>query len=599
MKGHYKLQHPVCEKKLASLGYEEDKMNQGHALETNFSEKRRSPAVSILFVLGVLIAAGGLRIWGVDFGRDLPVEVPLEFSYHQDEPKTLVRAVEMAETGDLNPRWFHYPSLGLYAHAGVQALFGSRASIDPYVASRGFTAFVGLLTVLAVGLLGREWRARTVAGTGMVLLTVSFLHVRSSHFVTMDVPMAFFSTLSAWGAVRFVRRGAWRWLLVSFVCAGAATGVKYNGAPTMLLPLTAVSVTSGVSWGRRLAAFALGPAVSGVSFLATTPFVLFEPETFRAWFDYLHEYQARGQYGFERSNFSENLVYLSGRLAKQGVGWIGAIAALVGIFSWRGGLEGLRVRLPLVVFSSAVLVWLASYRTSFTRNMMPLVPLLAVAAGWGAASVAERVGQRFGGRSALGFGLFFGVVASVAPASDCISYDLTIARSTRTLALDWVDEHLPAGARVATEVYGPPLGVVCPDRYRVLEMWSFGQNLPRVESFEEAEVDFILSNSGAYEMAFSNPGRYPKAEGIYRGIEERYRLVQRFDGDLVDPLYSSISPTLLVFDCRQRHSVTSEPIPGGIRSQGNRRFFGSGGEPGSRRGSPLIFLLSSTMASSS
>lgn len=532
------------------MGLEEDKMNQGHALETNFSEKRSSRAASIPFLCAVLIVAGGLRIWGIDFGRDLEVEAPLEFSYHQDEPKTLVRAVEMATTGELNPRWFHYPSLGLYAHAAVQAFLGRFVSIDPYVASRGLTALVGVLSVLAVGLLGREWNS-TVAGTGMVLLALSFLHVRSSHFVTMDVPMAFFSTLSAWGAVRFVRRGTWKWILLSFVCVGAATGIKYNGAATMLLPIAAVAVSSGIGWGRRLTIFAVGPAVAGVAFFCTTPFALFEAETFRAWFDYLHEYQERGQYGFERSSFTENFAYLGGALAKQGVGWIGTGAALVGVVHWRGGFAEGRARLPLVLFSAAVLVWLASYRTSFTRNMMPLVPLLAVAAGWGVAAVAEPLGRRFGTRFAIGFAVCFGLAASVLPWSRCVAFDRAIARSTRTQALGWIEENLPAGSKVATEVYGPPLGVVYPGRYVIHEMWSFGQNLPRVESFEDAGVDFILSNSGAYEMAFSNPGRYPKAEGIYRGIEERFRLIRKFDGDPVDPLYSSISPTLLVFDCRQ------------------------------------------------
>src|SRR4029453_9837981 len=70
-----------------------------------------------LGLLLVLVIGFGLRTFSAGYG--------LPDLYHPDEPKIVERAVRFHQ-GDLNPRFFNYPSLYMYALAGVSGLvFGA------------------------------------------------------------------------------------------------------------------------------------------------------------------------------------------------------------------------------------------------------------------------------------------------------------------------------------------------------------------------------------------------------------------------------------------------------------------------------------------
>ncbi len=56
--------------------------------------------------------------WGAFADIDAP------FVYHPDEPDVVGRAVTMLVTGDLNPHWFHYPTLPIYLYAAVFKALG-------------------------------------------------------------------------------------------------------------------------------------------------------------------------------------------------------------------------------------------------------------------------------------------------------------------------------------------------------------------------------------------------------------------------------------------------------------------------------------------
>jgi hypothetical protein len=366
--------------------------------------------------------------------------------------------------------------------------------------------------------------------------------------------MALWSTLSALLAYRFLgQRGRRRDLWLSFVAAGLAAGTKYNGAPALLMPMMAALLEVRTTRWCRWRHAGAGAVLAAAAFLATTPFLLVEMGSFREWFSYVYDYQKAGQFGFERPSLPSNLGYLSWYLLRKGLGPLGGILAVAGMVRALRGSERDR-SLPLVVFPVVYLVWLASYRTSFVRNLMPLVPLMAAFAGRALDDLLQRWSDRRtaspGLRRAVAVAAL--VVVAAWPLWDSLRYDRAIAASTRTAAVPWIVENLPPGARIATEIYGPPLAVTHPGRYDLVELWNLGLNVPAVEWFEASGVDFIISNSGSWEMAFSNPGRYPAQERIYRAIEQRFPVLKTFPGETVDPLYSSISPTIRIYDCRRR-----------------------------------------------
>ncbi len=497
-----------------------------------------------------MLAALVLRLWGIGFGRD--IGAPLEFSYHLDEPITVVRAVAMAETLDLNPRWFHYPTLWIYANFLALKAVSLVGEWDPYIVGRSLSAVLGALSVGVVFLLGRRLgdSSGRAGLLGAAILSVSFLHARSSHFATTDVPMALWVALAALFALRFPKVKRPRDLWLSFVFAGLAAGTKYNGAPALLMPLLSVAFHTPLTLRRRAMLIGIGFSVFLATFLATTPFLIPEFESFRKWITYINEYQKTGQFGFERPGFVSNLAYLSSYLLRKGLGLAAGLFAVVGLaFACRGEEAERRHRLPLVIFLLLYLVWLGSYRTSFVRNLMPIVPLMAAFAGAGLNIVLLRWVDRGsgGGTAATSAAILVTALVLALPLGDVIAYDGAIARSTRTHSVPWFVENIPPESLLVTEVYGPPLGITHPGRWKIQRVWSLGLDVQNVDWFENQGVDYIIANSGAWEMTFSNPGLYPEEEAIYNEIERRYPVLKEFPGDEVDPLYSSISPTIRIY----------------------------------------------------
>lgn len=64
---------------------------------------RGSSARNVACLTVVLLIALVLRLWGLAYD--------LRYVYHPDEPGLASISLRILQTGDLNPRFFHYPSL--------------------------------------------------------------------------------------------------------------------------------------------------------------------------------------------------------------------------------------------------------------------------------------------------------------------------------------------------------------------------------------------------------------------------------------------------------------------------------------------------------
>ena len=134
----------------------------------------RNNIVSLLWLLLIACVAFILRIKGVWFGYPLPV--------HPDEPKLVETALGMIETGDLNPHFFHYPTLNIYLQASLYKLIqlvGRILGISPsdipimwyYIFGRTFNVCLSVLTIIITFMIGKRL-VSSFAG----LLAALFLH---------------------------------------------------------------------------------------------------------------------------------------------------------------------------------------------------------------------------------------------------------------------------------------------------------------------------------------------------------------------------------------------------------------------------------------
>src|SRR5205823_1591697 len=177
-------------------------------------------------LLGSVLSIGlWLRLWGLSWG--------LPWVFHWDEINYADHAREIVRSGDPNPKYFQNPSLLTYLVVAELLLarpLGPAASVfaegtagSANLWTRLDSALFGTATVGLVFLLGNALFTRRTGLIAALLLAVSFLHVRNSHYGVNDVPSTALLMLSLFFAVRLFQAPAARWYLFAGLAGGLAT----------------------------------------------------------------------------------------------------------------------------------------------------------------------------------------------------------------------------------------------------------------------------------------------------------------------------------------------------------------------------------------
>lgn len=370
----------------------------------------------------------------------------------------------MLRTGSLHPgTTLFYPSLVIYTDAAVLAAWAVMGQAAgryqgredfvarewpalPYRLCRMVTAVFGVLTVVTTFALASAMFGSASAGLLAALaVATNYLHVRDSHFATVDVPMTFFTTACLLFAVRAAQDGRVATYAAAGLFAGLAASAKYNGAAVILAPFAAALLPASRedpggrarTLARRLTAAA---GAAGLAYALTSPYTLL------LWRATLRELSLTRSLLYETVGERAVLTHLRTTFPV-GFGWPVCLAALVGV----GRAVGRRHPAGLVVlaYSVPLLASVLSVRAVYPRYLVPLVPVLAVFAADAAAAL--------GGRSRR-------LVAAVAIlfAAPGLAHSVQFGRlaareDTRLLASAWGNLRLPRNARVMVcRGYGMP-----------------------------------------------------------------------------------------------------------------------------------------------
>ena len=161
----------------------------------------------------ILLVAFALRVWGIWFG--------LPYVFHNDEGNEVLRALQLG-TGQFNFQridkgvYFYllfieygvlFVILNILGIVNSASEFGEYFIRDPsafYLIGRVTTVVIGTATVFLVYKIGRLAYSTTTALFAAGALAINVLHAKLSHFVTVDVPLAFFTTAALFFAVRMI-----------------------------------------------------------------------------------------------------------------------------------------------------------------------------------------------------------------------------------------------------------------------------------------------------------------------------------------------------------------------------------------------------------
>lgn len=404
----------------------------------------------------ILALAFLLRVIGVHFG--------LPDLYHQDEPMMVNHALGMAAAKSLHPGYFVIPGfvmyfllslygliygagflLGFFPSAEAYALYFLRDPSLFYLVGRLFIGVLfGTATVYAVWKMAKTFFSESAARPAAFFLAVSFIHVRNSHYLYADIPMAFFVTVFFYRIFCFFRSYAWKDAVLAGVFLGLAVGTKYNAAIVVIPVLVGFFVRPRppAVFYRVLLLLFCAAAV----FFLTNPFVLLD------WGGFWETWRTQ-----IRSQVFVGAAYHFFYSLANGLGWPLLMAACGGLVS----LAFSRKREAWVLLLWVVLHYgVCIYRGQpYDRYMVPIVPFLCLAAGFGLWRLSEALKPRFGKAGFLCLPLFV-VLFSLVPLSASAYGDYLMLRTdTRTLCRNWMEKRLPIGARIALDhpFFSPPL----------------------------------------------------------------------------------------------------------------------------------------------
>ena len=235
--------------------------------------------------LAVILIAFALRIWGIWFG--------FPYLYQSDEPNEVLRALRLG-MGDFD---FSRTAKGgyfylLFVEYGIFfvvlklfnvvkgvldfAYFFVREPWPFYLIGRVTTAVLGTLTVVFTYRLGTRTYGKVVGLAAAGFLAVDQLHVRYSHYATVDVPMTLLVVISILFACRILEDGKRKNYILAGLFTGLAAMTKLPGG-LVVLPVFLAHCFTVKREGGGLRAFFLEKrlflygAVAALVFLAGNP----------------------------------------------------------------------------------------------------------------------------------------------------------------------------------------------------------------------------------------------------------------------------------------------------------------------------------------
>jgi hypothetical protein len=413
---------------------------------------------------------------------------------------------------------------------------------DPFpfvLVGRGLVVACALLSIYLVARLGRTLVSEAAGVAGALFLAVTFIHVRESHHVWLDVPggaAALVAVLACLRAARAATTGA-------SALAGAAVGLTLatrHSTFAIVLPLLlavwwGAESRPGLALRRLLVAAGAGSA----AFVLLSPYGILKLQMTLRILGVLRA----GLFGGPGMSLDLST------MIRQGIGLPIAALALVGLVTTARAAP--RATAVVVVFPLAYLLILARGSLLYSRYLAVLAPFTACFAGAGAVALARALLPR---RMLVPLAAI--VVAAAAPSVwQGIGYDRFLAlRDTRQLAADWIQAHVPPGTPLTV-----PNAVPYPNP--TLPMDVFQLRLAYPEFFEALRARGIADRSRIYPMHYLAFFMNPVATW-----QPRDRFVVTAHHPVIQPGYSATPEQLAVLEAKGARVVARfegfrEPIP--------------------------------------
>lgn len=398
----------------------------------------------------------------------------LPYFHDEDEAHHFDRNLRMVQSGDFDPHYFHKPSLHFYLRIPAIALgffnevreeriksIKDAITSDPFGVggyafssshpglvkwARTVSILLSVLSVFLVFLITEYLFGLTAAAMASLLAAINPALVEYSGVVGVDTLMGFFALLTTWAAVVATSEKSKKHLILSAVAAGLAISSKYNAAPAILLPPIIAAFTFCEE--RTLSSLGLF-VIIGASFLAGTPYLLSNLPLFldHAGYEVWH-YAVAGHEGHTAEPGLGQLLFFLSWLGHDAIGWSGLILGAIGTL-WVLFMHRAKAHLVLASFPLAYLFFMCAQKTNFTRNLVPFIPYLIIAAAY----ALTRVPHLFSFAKRNTAAGILAALTIIQPVTGGLDAALTAYRATdtRIAASKWITDHRESLGRIALD----------------------------------------------------------------------------------------------------------------------------------------------------
>lgn len=403
----------------------------------------------------ILALAFALRAWGIWFGP-----------YHPDEPLVINQVLSFG-TGNPFPFVYYYPpffhyilfiSYGLFFIVGwIAGLFRNFDNflflvlvkqLPFYFIGRFLVALIGTATVIPVYLIVKRIRSENAALIAALFMSCMYVHVRNSHYCTVDVPMTFMVMLSYLYILRITQVNNTKDYVLAGILCGLAIATKYSAL--ILVPCLLIAGFVNFShrghYAKNIRNIILSIACAAAISLIFCSYCIWDYPHFIQAVNVLRRVENMNISPWYR--FRVNLYYGMG-LPLEIFGILGLIY-LIFKEKKRGAV--------LAAFPFLYFLILAKAGQPFSRYILPVVPFFAVGAGIFyydsiAGLIAKIKFQKILSCAVIGLIIIY-------PLASSVYLDYLLSKpDIRDLAEDWVYKNIPLGSKIAVDnpQYAPHL----------------------------------------------------------------------------------------------------------------------------------------------
>jgi hypothetical protein len=197
--------------------------------------------------------------------------------------------------------------------------------------------------------------------------------------------------------------------------------------------------------------------------------------------------------------------------------------------------------LILVSFPLAYFVVMSLSQGHFGRYLLPILPLLTVLiadAGWRVVPrIIRRMKTPWAVKAAQPIGLAALLLVCVPNLLNSLRLDWLLSQAdTRTLAKQWIEDHLAAGTRIAVEwpYHTPPLsnGFEIPPEstrdYWTDRVYGFGLADRPLEQYQTDGTQYLIGASYIRQIPVVDPQQEARRQQFYARLPQVFNLVQSF-----------------------------------------------------------------------